>query len=269
MTKIAENPRADVNGDGIVNAADILEIRRPGNWGLPTKAPEPPAGTLYRYDGTDPWAAAIDVRGDMEVIGADIISTAYGIVAWAPQTARLRVEGCKFETEGYGLFTRTNNLVVRDSEFYARNRDPIRIAGGTNLLFEGIYIGGTLSAASWRIHGDTRDVTIRSAQIYATNPWALDLGEEYRGAGGVVRNVLIENVDIYATAATRMGMRIRAQNVTLRNVRGHGFDRTDPGVGLFQFEKHSCEPTGCRVENCTVDDGRKVVVTPWVDTVVV
>ena len=48
MTEYAENPRADVNQDGRVDAGDLLVIRRGVNWnrsieGGPADIPPPPS----------------------------------------------------------------------------------------------------------------------------------------------------------------------------------------------------------------------------------
>lgn len=275
----AANPRADVNQDGVVDVADLMAIRAPENWQRKVRPPDQPEPDLVlRYEGTNQDGCALDVRTSKIVLAnAAVRSTAHGIVAsriWQPHG--LTLSQCDIETEGYGLYSEASALTVRDTVIAARRRDPIRIAGGEGLRFERVAVKPTESAAAWRIHGDPRDgaanavrrVLILGCSIEGCWPWGIDLGEQYRGAGGIVDDVIIEDCVFHATPNTRYGIRIRARRVTVRDCAGVGFDKAAEGAALVQIERHNIDPTGCVIEGCTCDGGRPVVGNRWSDTVI-
>lgn len=277
--QFAVNPRADVNQDGVVDAADLLAIRSPENWQKkirPADQPEP--ALVLNYAGTDQDGCALDVRRpNIALSNSDVRSTAHGVVAsriWQPHG--LSLSHFDIQTEGYGIYSECNGLKVRDTTIAARQRDPIRIAGGQDLWFERVTVKPTQSAAAWRIHGDPRDgqandvrrVVILGCSIEGCWPWGIDIGEQYRGAGGLVEEVQIIGAHFYATANTRYGIRIRARRVTVRGCVGHGFDKASPDAALVQIERHNIDPIGCVVENCICDGGRPIVGSRWSDTVV-
>jgi hypothetical protein len=272
----AADARADVNQDGLVNGADILAIRSPDNWNKPvrpTDVPQPPPAERQRivYAGTDQDACALDVRASNRLVqSADITSTSHGVMnsaAW--KTAGLTLRDCLIETIGYGIYSECEGLSILGSRIHAQLRDPIRIAGGRSILVQDCQIDPVSAAVAVRVHDNARDVMFHRVKFRNANPWCADLGEQYRGAGGVVNNVIFVDCEFQACPQTVMAVRVRAQNVVVRNCRGIGFDKALPGAVLVSVERHSCDPIGCRIEGCSIDGNKQLVGQRWSDTVVV
>jgi len=263
----AANPRADVNQDGKVDAADLLAIRAPENWQKKIRPEGVPELSVLRYDGTDKDACVVDVRTPNAILRRHLIlSTAHGVTLskiWKPYGCT--IEGCDIQTEGYGIYTEGDRLTVRDTIIAARRRDPIRIAGGFGLVFGEGSCAMPLADVATRIHDDAQNILFRNWDFYCWS-WGVDLGEQYRGAGGVVRDVRFENCRFYASEHTIHAIRIRAQNVHLRNCHGIGFNRALPGATFASVERHSCDPTGVVLEGCTVDGGKPLLKSRWADT---
>lgn len=269
MTEFAQNPRADVNQDGVVDAADLLAIRSPENWQRKIRPEGVPELTVIRYDGTDPDGCAVDVRSNGYALNrTTVLSKAHGIVAdpyW--KTNGLYVRNCDIQTEGYGLYSGASTVIVVNTTIAVRNRDPIRIVGGFDMDFVGGKCAMPLSDVATRIHGDAYDIIFIDWDFHCWS-WGVDLGEQYRGAGGVVHHVTFYRCRFYASVHTMYGVRVRAQHVTLKDCKGIGFASAQPGAALVTFERHSCDPIGGVVEGCTCD-GRPIVKQRWHDTEVV
>lgn len=260
MDEYAQNPRADVNQDGKVDAADLLAIRAPENWQKKIRPEGVPELTTIRYDGTDKDACVVDVRSvNAEIRNQLVLSTAHGIVLsqiWKPYGCT--ISGCTIETEGYGIYTEADRLIVNYTAIKARRRDPLRIANGFGLRFNYGECHMPLSDVATRIHGDAQDIVFTGWTFHCWS-WGIDIGEQYRGAGGCVRDVLLEDCTFIASPHTIHGIRIRGQGVKLVRCKGIGFDKAQSGATFASVEKHSCDPTGCVLESCTVDGNKPLL----------
>lgn len=262
------NPRADVNGDGCVNAADLLAVRAPGNWGECVATPTPePMRRLVAYTGTDPDACVFDVRQKGQLFAElDIQSSAHAIMAagiWNP--AGLTARDCSIMSIGYGIYSEADRLSILQCEINAKYRDPLRIAGGTGVLVEDTTFALPLADVAVRIHGSASDITFRRC-MFNCYSWGVDIGEQYGGAGGCVRNVSFEDCIFIASPHTMHAVRIRGQNVRLIRCIGKGFDKAQPGATFATVEKHSCEPVGAKLIGCSVDGGKALLKSKWTDT---
>lgn len=262
------NPRADVNQDGCVDAADVLEVRRPGNWGECVSTPPPePMRRLVAYTGTDPDACVFDVRQKDQLLAElDIQSSAHAIMAvglWNP--AGLTARDCSITSIGYGVYSEADGLKILRCEINAKYRDPLRIAGGTGIVVEDTTFALPLADVAVRIHGSASNITFRRCTFYCYS-WGVDIGEQYRGAGGCVRNVTFEDCTFIASPHTIHAVRIRGQNVRLVRCKGIGFNKAQSGATFATVEKHSCDPTGVVLEGCSVDGNKPLLKGRWADT---
>lgn len=262
------DPRADVNGDGCVNAADLLIVRAPENWQQCVATP-PPTRTVVSYSGPAE-STAYDIRTSATMlVDLDIRSTQRGIVAdsfWAARGVQgLLIENCTLTTQSYGLYSGISGVTVLRSTFAAEMRDPVRITGGSGITFEDCTFALPLADVAVRVHGDASRIVFRRCTFHCWS-WGLDIGEQYRGAGGCVRDVLLEDCVFIAYPTTIHAVRIRGQNVRLIRCIGKGFDKAQSGATFASVEKHSCDPTGAVLEGCTVDGGKALLKGRWADT---
>lgn len=262
------DPRADVNQDGCVNAGDLAVVRQPGNWGECVETP-PPVRKVVSYSGPAE-STAYEIRLPATVLSnLDIRSTQRGIVAdefWAALGVQgLVIEDCDIRTHSYGLYSGISGVTVLRTTFTAEQRDPVRITNGTGYTFEDCTFSMPLADVAVRVHGNASRVTFRRCTFYCWS-WGVDIGEQYRGAGGCVRDVTFEDCTFVASPHTIHAVRIRGQNVRLVRCKGVGFDKAQSGATFATVEKHSCEPTGAVLEGCTVDGGRPLLKSRWADT---
>jgi len=260
--------RADVNQDGCVNAADLLIVRDPSNWQQCVATPAP-TRTVVSYSGP-PESTAYDVRTSATVLAnLDIRSTQRGIVAdefWGALGVQgLLIEDCTVNSHSYGLYSGISGVTVLRTTFNAAMRDPVRITNGSGYTFEDCTFSMPQADVAVRIHGSASNITFRRCTFYCYS-WGVDIGEQYRGAGGCVRDVTFEECTFIASEHTIHAVRIRGQNVTLLRCRGIGFDKALSGATFATAEKHSCEPTGARLIGCTVDGGKPLLKGKWKDT---
>lgn len=279
MTDYARDERADVNQDGRVDAADLLSIRDPANWGKLVRPAEPDTSgwTQYTYaaplldDGEpDRDASAYDVRTNRTIERVALTSDARGITAdkyWVQKgdVNRLDIRDVDFNTHGYGLYSGVPNLTVERARFNATHRDPIRIEAGYNLKFRNGSCLMPEADVATRIHGDAYDIEFTDWDFYCWS-WGADLGEQYRGAGGVVHHVTFKRCRFFASQHTIHAVRIRAQHVKLVDCHGIGFDKAQDGATFATVERHSCDPIGAVLEGCSVDGGKPLLKSKWTDT---
>jgi hypothetical protein len=262
------NPRADVNQDGCVDANDLLEVRRPGNWGECVATP-PPARKVVSYSGPAKSTAYDITYGGRVLENLDIRSNQRAIVAdvfWAKRGAYgLTIRDCTIESVDYGLYTGFSGVTVQRTTIRTTGGSIVRVTDGVGVLFEDCtFTSGAADTAVRVCNG--RDITFRRCKFIGCRPYGLDIREQYRGEGGCPRDVLLEDCEFIASADTIHAVRIAGQGVRLVRCRGLGFDKALSGATFATVEKHSCDPTGAVLGGCSVDGGKPLLKSKWTDT---
>jgi hypothetical protein len=156
-------------------------------------------------------AYAVELQGGATLRNCRIVSNQHAISAVG---AGNRIEGCTIECEGYGVYWQGSG-VIRGNVIAARRRDPLRIASGDGIEISGNTLRPTLAAVAFRIHDVVSNCRVTANRIEATNPWGLDCGEQYAGAGCTLKNVSIENNVFVAGPQSIHAVRVRTKGVTV------------------------------------------------------
>lgn len=272
----ASLPRADLDGNGRVDLADYAilqaELDAPRPTPTPSPTPEPMRQLIEHLGPAD--SCAYDIRSagrTLELL--EIRSNQHGVMAddvWAA-ARNLTIRDCWIRSVGYGVYSEIPGLRIVGGRIDAARRAPLRIAGGTDIVIEGLTIGpaeidaetGIMAAVSVRVH-DAQRVIFRDCKFYATNPWGCDVAEQDPNVGTTVGHVLFERCQFYAVPQTRCAVRVRGPDVTVRECEGFNF--SPAAEGFVVVERANIDPARCVVERCKVDANIPIVRRKWDDT---